>query len=404
MYRGTMRLWNVERPLLVTCGRAIAPYLKKEIVELGLPVRAESAAAVETEGTLAEAIRLNLCLRTGQHVLFLIEEFRARSLEDLYAEASRIAWEEYVPAAGYVSVTSSVHTPAVRDARMANLTCKDALVDRIRKRRGIRPDSGPTRSRTVVSLFWKGDNCRIYLDTSGAPLSRRGYRRIPLEAPMQETLAAAVVIATGWEGQGTFVNPMCGTGTLAIEACLLALGRAPGLLRNTFGFMHILGFEPELYRDIRAGLRRASRTSFPGKIIATDKSPRAIETAKRHAATAGVARHIEFVACDFAETPIPEPRGTGGVVVLNPEYGKRMGEAERLSAMYSAVGDFLKKRCQGYRGYILTGNLDLAKKVGLRTCRRIPFFNGPIECRLLEYDLYPGSRKATKQSVAAQRV
>jgi len=392
-----MRLWNVKRPLLVTCGRAIVPYLKKEIVDLGLPVLAESAAAVETEGTLADAIRLNLCVRTGQHVLFLLEEFRARNLEDLYAGASRIAWEEYVPATGYVTVTSSVRTPAVRDARIANLTCKDALVDRIRKRTGMRPDSGPARSHTVLSLFWKGDSCRIYFDTSGAPLSRRGYRRIPLEAPMQETLAAAVVMATGWQGQGPFVNPMCGTGTIAIEACLLALGRAPGLLRNTFGFMHILGFEPGLYRDIRTSLRRVSRTSFPGTIVATDKSPRAIETAKRHAATAGVTGHIEFTVCDFAETPIPDPRGAGGVVVLNPEYGKRLGEAARLSTVYSAIGDFFKNRCQGYRGYILAGNLDLAKKVGLRTCRRIPFFNGPLECRLLEYDLYPGSRKGAKQ-------
>ena len=386
-----MPLWKIKRPILITCPKAITPCLKDEVAALGLPLRSESAAFVETEGTLTDTIALNLSLRTGQHVLFLLKEFQARDGDELYGALRRLPWEDYLPRKGYFSVTSSVDNPTIRDSRFANLRCKDAVADRIRQKTGARPDSGPSRAQTVLHLFWKADLCRIYLDTSGEPLSRRGYRKIPWKAPMQETLAAAVVLATGWDGQGAFVNPMCGSGTLAVEAALIALERAPGLLRNNFGFMHLAGFDPAAYQEIRRVARRASHRSLPGRVIASDRDPDAVAAARKNAATAGLEELIEFVVCDFGDTPVPEG---GGVVVLNPEYGQRLGDLKRLEAVYAGLGDFFKRSCQGYRGYIFTGNLDLAKRIGLRTRRRIPFFNGSIECRLLEYELYPGSRKS----------
>jgi putative N6-adenine-specific DNA methylase len=220
---------------------------------------------------------------------------------------------------------------------------------------------------------------------------------IPLRAPMQEPLAAAVVLATGWVGNGTFINPMCGSGTLAIEAALIGLGRAPGLLRNNYGFMHLKGFDESSWKILRRKIRAEAKDRLNGRIIATDISQQAVEAAKKNAMTAGVERFIEFGVCDFSETPVPD---RGGVVVLNPEYGDRMGQIEGLGGIYRGIGDFLKKKCNGYLGYVFTGNLDLAKKVGLRTKRRILFYNGPIECRLLEYDLYEGSRK--KESLKLQ--
>jgi putative N6-adenine-specific DNA methylase len=213
---------------------------------------------------------------------------------------------------------------------------------------------------------------------------------IPLKAPMQETLSAAVVLATGWLGDGNFINPMCGSGTLAIEAALIALGRAPGLLRNNYGFMHLKGFDDSSWKALRRKIRAEAKDRMNGRIIATDTSQQAIEAGKKNAMTAGVERFIEFGVCDFSETPVP---GGGGMVVLNPEYGERMGEIEKLTGVYRGIGDFFKKKCNGYTGYVFTGNLDLAKKVGLRTKRKILFYNGPIECRLLEYDLYEGSKK-----------
>jgi putative N6-adenine-specific DNA methylase len=283
-----------------------------------------------------------------------------------------------------------VDNPTIKDTRFANVKIKDAIVDRIKRVRGRRPDSGSERDRTVVHLFWKNEMGSLFADTSGEPLSRRGYRKIPLKAPMQETLAAGVVLATGWKGSGNFINPMCGSGTLAIEAALIGLGRAPGLLRSNFGFMHLKGFDESFWREIRRKARATARDAMDGKIIATDMSGEAVQGAKKNAQTAGVERWIDFGICQYGETPVPNGEG---VVILNPEYGERMGERGALREIYKGIGDFLKKRCQGYRGYIFTGNLDLAKGVGLRTKRRILFYNSNIECRLLEYDLYEGSQK-----------
>jgi 23S rRNA G2445 N2-methylase RlmL len=376
--------------IIVTCAKGVPPFLKEEVLSLGLPVLSETVAGVETEGTMEEAVRLNLFLRTGQRVLLLLREMEARTADELYSGISRIAWEDYVSPEEALCVTSSVDNPTIRDSRFANLKCKDAIVDRIMRKAGRRPDSGPERTGAVVDLYWKGDLCLVYLDTSGEPLYRRSYRKIPLHAPMQETLAAAVVQATGWKGRGNFLNPMCGSGTLAVEAALIALDMAPGLLRKNFGFMHLKGFNRSSWNKMREEARARVKKSFPGKLLATDIDPGAIRASRQNAAAAGVDHLIEFCAGDYSETPIPEG---GGVVILNPEYGERMGKVEELKAVYRGIGDFFKKKCQGYRGYIFTGNLDLAKKVGLKARRRIPFFSSNMECRLLEYDLYEGSRR-----------
>ena len=376
--------------ILVTCAKGITPFLREEILHLGFPVLAETIAGIATEGTMDDTLRLNLFLRTGHRVLFLIREFTARDADALYNSLSEIPWEEYIAEDGYVCITSSVDNPSIKDSRYANVRCKDAIVDRIRERRGQRPDSGPDKDRVVVNLYWKDDICSVYFDTSGEPLCRRGYRNIPMTAPMQETLAAAVIMASGWKGAGNFINPMCGSGTLAIEAALIALNRASGLLRNNFGFMHLKGFNELLWNDLRAQAKREAKRTINCRIIAGDIRKEAIEAAKKNAATAGVDHLIEFSVCDYSETIIPEG---GGVVMLNPEYGERMGKLKELESVYKGIGDFFKQKCGGYTGYIFTGNFELAKKVGLKAKRRIPFFNGGIECRLLEYELYEGSRR-----------
>jgi putative N6-adenine-specific DNA methylase len=381
--------------ILITCAKGVPPYLKEELLHLGFPVLSESISGIATEGTIDDTLRLNLMLRTGQRVLFLVREFVAHDAEALYRALSEIAWEDYIDSQGYVSVTSNVDNPSISDSRYANLRCKDAIVDRIKGKCGRRPDSGPSRERTVVHLYWKGNDCSVYFDTSGEPLSRRGYRKIPMAAPMQETLAAAVIMATGRTtkslGSGNFINPMCGSGTLAIEAALLGLGRAPGILRDNFGFMHLRGFNRPLFDELRKQAKKDAAKTLDFRIIATDVSPEAVEAARKSAITAGVEHLIEFAVCDYAKTEIPEG---GGVVMLNPGYGERTGEVRELEDVYMGIGDFFKHKCRGYTGYVFTGNLALAKKVGLRAKRRVVFYNGPIECRLLEYELYEGSRKS----------
>ena len=378
--------------ILITCAKGIPPFLKTELLSLGFPVLSEHLSGVETEGTLADTLLLNLSIRTGHRVLFAIKEFEAKNADDLYREVNAVSWEGIIPEAGYLSVSSSVENVTIRDSRYASLKCKDAIVDRIKEKTGKRPDSGPERGGCVVHLFWKDERCIVYLDTSGEPLSRRGYRKIPLAAPMQETLAAAVIIASGWNGNGNFINPMCGSGTLAIEAALIGLNRAAGLQRNNFGFMHVKGFEEQRWQDLLKTAKKNARKSILGRIIATDISPEAMEAAKKNAMTAGVEHLIEFSVCDYADTPLPG----SGLIVMNPPYGERIGEIAKLEETYKGIGDFFKQKCKGYTGYVFTGNPALAKKVSLKPKRSIPFFNSGIECRLLEYELYEGTRKVKK--------
>ncbi len=376
--------------ILITCAKGIAPFLKEELLMLGFPVITETIAGIATEGTMDDTLRLNLMLRTAHRVLFLLKRLSAHDADGMYLSLLEIAWEEHIAEDGYVCVTSSVDNPSVRDSRYVNVKSKDAIVDRINAKCGRRPDSGHDKGKTVINIYWKDEDCSVYFDTSGEALSKRGYRKIPMAAPMQETLAAAVIMATGWNGSRNFINPMCGSGTLAIEAALIALNRAPGLLRNNYGFMHIKGFNESLWNGLLVQAKKDIKNDINCRIIATDIRKEAVEAAKKNAAAAGVEHLIEFAVCDYSETIVPE---NGGTIILNPEYGKRMGRAEELESIYKGIGDYFKKKCSGYTGYVFTGNLDMAKKVGLKAKRRIPFFNGDIECRLLEYELYSGSRR-----------
>jgi putative N6-adenine-specific DNA methylase len=203
---------------------------------------------------------------------------------------------------------------------------------------------------------------------------------------MQETLAAGVVLAAGVAKGEHFVNPMCGSGTLAIEAALIMCGRAPGITRERFGFMHTLLYDESAWQKM-CETARSRPDNLVGRIIASDNDPQVVAAARSNAAAAGVDHAIEFVTADFSETMVPQGRG---VVVFNPEYGIRLGEEEQLVETYRAIGKFLKQQCQGYRGYIFTGNAKLAGNVGLKAGRRLRFLNGKIECKLYEYDLFRG--------------
>jgi putative N6-adenine-specific DNA methylase len=385
-----MSLWKRKSKIIAVCAKGISPYLQAEMRALDFTVHPVGEAAVETQGTLEDAMRLNLNLRMAHRVLYLFSAFRALDIEELYRRLIRLSWEEVLEADGYLCMTSFAETPAVRDSRLVNLKAKDAVADRFRQVTNRRPDSGSMRDRTVIHLYWKKEQVLVYLDTSGESLTKRGYRKIPLQAPMQETLAAAVVTAAGWQGDGHFINPMCGSGTLAIEAALIALNRAPGLLRSNFGFMHLKGFTPSAWRELRTRARKAVRKQWTSRIVASDIRPEAVAASRQNARTAGVDHLIEFAVCDYRQTPMPEG---SGMIIINPAYGERLGDHDELVPIYEGIGDFYKRQGPGYRGYVFTGNPELAKKIGLKTKRRIPFFNGDVECRLLEYELYTGSRK-----------
>jgi putative N6-adenine-specific DNA methylase len=275
----------------------------------------------------------------------------------------------------------------------ANLRVKDAIVERMREISNQRPTTGSELSGAVVYLYWKNEEAEIFLDTSGETLAKHGYRKIPGKAPMLEALAAATILSTKWNRTDIFINPMCGSGTLAIEAALIATKRAPGLRRHYYAFMHLLGYEIDMYEKERTKLDDQIIDVPNLKIIASDLSAKAIENAKINAEVAGVDDLIDFELGDFEDTSIPEG---DGVIMFNPEYGERMGEEVELEGTYARIGDFLKNNCKGKTGYVFTGNLDLAKKIRLKPSRRIEFFNAKIDCRLLEYELYAGTKRTDK--------
>ncbi|MGB2879762.1 MAG: class I SAM-dependent RNA methyltransferase [Candidatus Omnitrophota bacterium] len=376
---------NYTSKILITCARGIGPFLEAEVGSLGYSIESSHDTGIVTTAKFLETYKLNLELRTAYNVLFLLEEFKCAGPDDLYGEAYAIEWENIIPPEEYISVVSQVDNPTIKNSMFANQKLKDAIVDRLVRTTGKRPNAGPDRKNIVINLYWKNKKAWIYLNTSGTKLADRGYRKIPLEAPMQETLASAVILATGYTGSSHFINPMCGSGTLAIEAALIALNKAPGLLRSNYGFKHLMDFDDKYWQALRKEALGLARKKTDFRIIATDISNKAVAAAMKNAKTAGVDHLIEFKACDFADTAIPAGKG---IVILNPEYGERMGSAAKLADTYKGIGDFFKKKCAGYTGYIFTGNLALSKKVGLQTKKRIPFYNGDIECRLLEYDIY----------------
>ena len=378
-----------KNTILVTCGPGLAVYLRSELEEFGFAIEAEHEGGVTVRGTGLDAMKLNLHLRTAYNVLYLLKEFECESPTQLYKTINSMPWEEMISPDEYLSVVSRINTPSVDNSMFASMKVKDAIVDRVSEKVGRRPDSGSSRDCLVYHLYWQREKCWFYLNTSGQKLSDRGYRKIPCDAPLRECLAAGIVMATEYDGTAPFVSPMCGSGTLAIEAALIGAGRACGLLRNNFGFMHELGFDKETWQSLRRQAKKVRRKDIE-PIIATDISKEAVRAAQKNAMTAGVDHLIEFGVCDFADTQVP---AGSGIVVMTPEYGMRMGDEKQLAALYERMGDYFKQNCAGYTGYIFTGNMNLAKKVGLRTSKRIPFYNGDIECRLLKYELYTGTRK-----------
>ncbi|WP_333625881.1 THUMP domain-containing protein [Sphingobacterium siyangense] len=388
-----MEVFNTPNKVIITCNKRLSPYLQQEVKELGFDIVRAFPTGVELKVSINDTIKLNLNLRTASQILYSLKEFTANNPTELYEELSQIAWEELIQFDGYFSVSSNVDNETISTPLFANVKVKDAIVDRIKEKKGMRPNSGPDNNKAVVHLYWKDDRAEIFLDTSGETLAKHGYRKIPGKAPMLEALAASTIIASKWDGNSPFVNPMCGSGTLAIEAALIATNRKPGLLRMNYSFMHFIGYDETVFFQERRVLKDQINKKAAPQIIASDISEEAINVSKMNARTAGVEQLISFEVCDFAETHVPKEEG---VILFNPEYGERLGTHSKLEITYKRMGDFMKQECKGYRGYIFTGNPDLAKKIGLRASRRIEFYNGKLDCRLLEYELYEGTREKTK--------
>jgi 23S rRNA G2445 N2-methylase RlmL len=374
--------------IFVICAPEISSILHREIKALGFSNTTEHRLGVQLSGTFADTMYLNLHLRTANKVLFEISKFYAATPDQMYQKATLLPWEDEIDIDGYFNIDSYVKNDFIADSRYANLKLKDAIVDRFARKKGRRPNSGPEKDKIRIYMHWRETECILYYDTSGGVIAKHGYRKIPGTAPMLESLAAAVIMTTSWDKKETFVNPMCGSGTLAIEAALLATNTPPGLFRTNFGFMHLTSFDEDKWQTMITEARSHIQ-DCEAIILASDLSAEAIEISKTNARDAGMEEHISFEINDYRDIKVPEGPG---VVILNPAYGERLGEVDELRTTYGEICYFFKQKCKGYFGYIFTGNRDLAKVVGLRTKRKIEFMNAQIDCRLLEYELYSGTK------------
>lgn len=386
-----MDIYDVnESEIVVSCLPGLNEVLIKELSGLGYKIDRKSPKSVTIKGSFNDTYFLNYWLRTASHVYFKVAEFSANNPDQLYSQANKVEWEYWMDSSQYFSVTSFVKNDSIRDTRFPNMKLKDAIVDRYMKREGKRPNSGPEKDRVVVHLQWIESQVGIYLDTSGITLSKRGYRMIPGDAPLSETLAAGLILSSGWDGKTPFVNPMCGSGTLGIEAALIAYNIPPAFQRFNFAFKHLKPFDRREWQKLVSVLPKISIIKPEIPIVLSDIRRKAVAETRKNIERAKVSHLIELKVCDFERTTIPTKPG---MIILNPPYGMRLGEEKELESLYERVGDFFKAKCVNYKACIFTGNMELAKRVGLRTASKQIFWNAKIESRLLVYVIYTGSKK-----------
>lgn len=355
-----------------------------ELSALGIAGAKPGKGGVAFVANRAGLYKANLWLRTASRVLVQLAVFPCKAPDELYAGVFALDWTTLITPAMTLAVDCSLRDSALTHSGFVALKTKDAVVDRIREACGSRPNVDTASPDVRINVHLHKNVCTVSLDSSGDSLDRRGYRIERNDAPLRETLAAAVIALTGWDGSLPLADPMCGSGTIPAEAALLATRMPPGLQRS-FGFQRWLDFDDRLWGQLIREAENGIRKVPAGLITGYDQDSRALLLAGRNIAKAGLEGQVHFFHAALQDF---QPEGERGVVIINPPYGMRMGADDDLRELYCQIGDVMKKRCRGWTGYVLTGNLELAKYIGLKASRRFVLFNGPIECRLLKYDLY----------------
>jgi putative N6-adenine-specific DNA methylase len=366
-----------------------------------VPLGAEQLTATELEALGASTVhavrggvsfggdrrilyRSLLRLRTASRVLLQLGQFPCGSPQELYDGMRALPWGELLTPAMTLAVDCTLRDSAITHSHFAALKAKDAIVDLLRDQTAQRPNIDTKSPDLRVNLHIAKNLATVSLDASGAPLDRRGWRLDRNDAPLRETLAAAIMLHTGWDGTIPLLDPMCGSGTLLLEGASIALGQPAGAGRE-FGLMRWRDFDRRLWERILQEEQTRAASSLSVPVLGFDQDPKAIITCRENARRAGLAYAVSFDRRRFEDT---EPCGHQGVLVMNPPYGVRMGDRAGLEPLYRKIGEVFKRRFTGWTAYLLAGDLELAKLVGLKPARRFVLFNGPLECRLLKYELY----------------
>lgn len=361
--------------------------LADELTGLGAGSVRPHNRAVSFSGDKKMLYRANYHLRTALRVLKPIRAFPTRNEEDIYKGIRDMVWERIMTAESTLAVDTVLVSLRYKHSGYISQKVKDGIVDRFRDRTGKRPSVNPKDPDVRIHVHLGDTHCNVSLDSSGESLHKRGYRTQPYVAPLNEVLAAGLIKLSGWEPGMRFVNPMCGSGTLAIEAGIMARGLPGGYFRPEFGFQAWMDYEPDLFESVRK--ERFLKEYKDPEILACDLAMPAIRAAQQNLARAGLLGKIDLVKSSFESWRISP--GTG-IIIMNPPYGERIEETG-LPELYKHIGDTLKKNFPGYQAWIFSGNPDALKHVGLGTSRKLTLYNGPIRCKYHLYELYGGSRK-----------
>jgi putative N6-adenine-specific DNA methylase len=373
--------------LFVTCSQGMEPLLIEELGELGYANTTAGYRGVTVSDVEIEAIyRINYLSRLAGRVFMPLSRFRCRDARALYRAAMEIDWATYVPPGKTIAIDANVSHRLLRNSLFAAQVVKDAICDQLREKTGERPSVDVKRPDVQLNLFIHDDSAVISLDTSGQSLHKRGYREESVEAPMQETMAAALLRLAKYQGTEVLYDPCFGSGTLLIEAALIASKTPPGYLRQHWGFFSLPQFSQTEWMRIKTEADSQRIPLVKGRFFGTDSNKKAVHSTKVNLRAAGIHSFIEIAQYDFRDyTPPVLP----DFLIANPPYGKRLDDVDQLRPLYRALGDWMKnKMAKPARGFIFTGSFDLTKEIGLAAKRRYVLDHGGIESRLLEFDLY----------------
>ena len=372
-----------------TCPRGLEALLADELRGLGAEAIEPVQGGVGFTGPFELCYRVNLHTRLASRVLWRVGGGEYFDEEDVYQGTLSIDWPKFFALQQTIMVKVTAQRSPLKSLEYVTLKIKDAVCDRFRDATGERPSVDTREPDVRIHAYLTADTCTLYLDTSGQALFKRGLRKQAGLAPLNENLAAGMIVLSGWQPGEAFFDPMCGSGTLLMEAALMALNIAPGSGRQ-FGFEQLLRFDAEQWQTVRAAAQAQQKPLTPQPIFGRDLFGSSLDDARANIVAAGLEGVVELKQGNVLEVPAP---AATGVIVTNPPYGVRIGEQSELAEFYPRLGDWLKRRCAGWRAYILSADMALPKLIRLHASRRTPLYNGALECRLFEYRMVAGSAR-----------
>lgn len=370
--------------------QGLEPLLAAELEQLGAANIEQHKRAVSFDGDKALLYKANLCLRTALRILIPIHRFEAVNDQELYDGVQQVNWEQYMDVNGTLAIEASTNSDLFNHTQYISQKTKDAIVDQFREKFGIRPSVDIEQPDLRLNLHIFQHQCTLSLDSSGESLHRRGYRADANLAPLNEVTAAALILHTGWNGEGVFMDCMCGSGTILIEAAMFAKNIPPNFMRKRFAFEGWKDFDAALWKQVKdeamAGIRESKAT-----FIGNDAVFKVIDIARNNARKAGLEEEIKLTNMRFEEQTPPAPEG-GGLVIMNPPYGERLDVGE-IGAFYKMMGDKFKQDFTGYDVWILSSNKEALKKVGLAASKRLVVWNSQLECKFHKFEMYRGTKR-----------